>query len=119
MPLDLSDIPIIDHHAHALLRRPPATAAEWLAFFTESRDPALVADHVPNTLFFRYAVKALAGLLGCEPTPEAVLNAYLEGTLAHSKYLMPGSNMVEFHDRPKSMDSKKSFEEKTKINKDL
>jgi hypothetical protein len=75
MSLDLSDIPIIDHHAHALLRRPPATVAEWLAFFTESGDPALVADHVPNTLFFQYAVKALAGLLGCEPTPESVLNA--------------------------------------------
>jgi len=46
-----------------------------LAFFTESRDPVLVSRHVPNTLFFRYAVKALAGLLGCEPTPEAVLAA--------------------------------------------
>jgi uncharacterized protein len=75
MPLDLSDISIIDHHAHALLRKPPATVVEWLAFFSESRDPALVAGHVPDTLFFRYAVKALARLLGCEPTPEAVLNA--------------------------------------------
>jgi predicted TIM-barrel fold metal-dependent hydrolase len=75
MPLDLSDIPIIDHHAHALLRRPPATVAEWLGFFTESRDPALVADHVPNTLFFRYAVRALAALLDCEPAPESVLAA--------------------------------------------
>jgi uncharacterized protein len=75
MPLDLSYIPIIDHHAHALLRRPPATVAEWLGFFTESRDPALVTGHVPNTLFFRYAVKALAGLLGCEPTAESVLGA--------------------------------------------
>ena len=75
MPLDLSDIPIIDHHAHALVRRPPATVTEWLGFFTESRDPALVAGHVPDTLFFRYAIKALAGLLGCEPTAESVLTA--------------------------------------------
>jgi uncharacterized protein len=75
MPLDLSHIPIVDHHAHALLRRPPSTVAEWLGFFTESQDPALVAGHVPNTLFFRYAVKALAGLLGCAPVPEAVLAA--------------------------------------------
>jgi len=75
MPLDLSDIPIIDHHAHALVRRPPATVTEWLGFFTESRDPALVAGHVSDTLFFRYAVKALAGLLGCEPTAESVLAA--------------------------------------------
>ena len=55
---------------------------------------------------------------GISGQPEAVLNAYLDGTLAHSKYLMPGSNMVEFHDRPKPMDSKKPFGEKTKINKD-
>lgn len=75
MALDFSELPIVDHHAHALLRRPPAAVAEWLGFFTESRDPALVAAHVPNTLFFRYAVKALAGLLGCEATPEAVLAA--------------------------------------------
>jgi uncharacterized protein len=75
MPLDLSDIPIIDHHAHALLRRSPATVAEWMGFFTESRDPVLVAGHVPDTLLFRYAVKALAGLLGCEPTAESVLAA--------------------------------------------
>jgi predicted TIM-barrel fold metal-dependent hydrolase len=75
MALDFTDISIVDHHAHALLRRPPATVAEWLGFFTESRDPALVAAHVPYTLFFRYAVKALAELLGCEPTPEAVLVA--------------------------------------------
>ncbi len=75
MPLDLSEIPIVDHHAHALLRRPPATVSEWLGFFSESRDPALVAGHVPNTLFFRYAVKALSALASCKPTPEAVLAA--------------------------------------------
>jgi predicted TIM-barrel fold metal-dependent hydrolase len=75
MPLDLSEIPIIDHHAHALLRRPPATAEEWLRCFTESQDPALIAGHAAQTLFFRYAVKALAGLLGCEPIPEFVLAA--------------------------------------------
>ena len=73
MSLDLSAIPITDHHAHSLLRRPPATPHDWLRFFTESGEPALISNHVPNTLFFRYAVKALAGLLGCAPTPEAVL----------------------------------------------
>jgi len=73
MPLDLSTIPIVDHHAHSLLRQPPATVREWLRFFTESGEPALISQHVSNTLFFRYAVRALAGLLGCAPTPEGVL----------------------------------------------
>jgi predicted Fe-Mo cluster-binding NifX family protein len=60
-------------------------------------------------------VKIIQGISG---QPEAVLNAYLDGTLAHSKFLMPGSNMVEFHDRLEPMDFKKAFEEKTKIKKD-
>ena len=73
MPLDLSDIPIIDHHAHSLHRQPPATPQDWLRFFTESREPALILTHVPNTLFYRFAIKALASFLGCEPRPEAIL----------------------------------------------
>lgn len=73
MRLDFSAIPILDHHAHPLLRQPPDTVGAWLRFFTESGDPEFIARHVPYTLFFQYAVKALAGLLGCEAAPEAVL----------------------------------------------
>lgn len=61
MPLDLSAIPILDHHAHPLLRQPPATPDDWQRFFTESGEPALISNHVPNTLFFRYAVKGWPG----------------------------------------------------------
>ncbi len=73
MNLDLSDIPIVDHHAHPLQRTPPAAPNDWLGYFTESRDPDLVLRHVPYTLFFQYAVQALATLLGCEASPEAIL----------------------------------------------
>ena len=73
MKLDLSDIPIVDHHAHPLQRTPPVTPNDWLGYFTESRDPDLVLRHVPNTLFFQFAVQALATLLGCEASPEAIL----------------------------------------------
>jgi hypothetical protein len=73
MALDLSDIPIVDHHAHPLRREPPAAPDSWLGFFTESSDPDLVLQHVPHTLFFQYAVQALAGLLGCEASPAAIL----------------------------------------------
>ena len=73
MALDLSGIPIVDHHAHPLRRTPPAAPQDWLGFFTESSDPNLVLRHVPNTLFFQYAVQALAALLGCEATAEAIL----------------------------------------------
>jgi predicted Fe-Mo cluster-binding NifX family protein len=62
-----------------------------------------------------FGVKIIQGISG---QPEAVLQAYLDGTLAHPKYLMPGSNLVEFQDQPRAMDSKKSFQEKTKVNTD-
>lgn len=73
MTIDFSTIPIMDHHAHSLLRQLPAEPGDWLRFFTESGDPHIISHHVPHTLFFQFAVKALAGLLGCEPKPEAVL----------------------------------------------
>ena len=40
-------------------------------------------------------IKLIQGISG---QPEAVLNAYLDGTLAHPKYLMPGSNGVELYE---------------------
>lgn len=74
MPLDLSSIPILDHHCHSLLRHGgPFSAREFQRFFTESSDDVMRAEHVPNTVFFRWAVKELAAFFGCAPTAEAVL----------------------------------------------
>jgi hypothetical protein len=74
--MDLSHIPIVDHHAHPLHRPEASRAREaFLSWFTESRDPVIHRDHVPHTLFLRTAVRWLADLLDCEPTLEAVLAA--------------------------------------------
>jgi predicted TIM-barrel fold metal-dependent hydrolase len=74
--LDLSHIPIVDHHAHPLLRptaiRTPVHFQRW---FTESTEPAIHIDHAPHSLLFRTAVRWLAPLLGCEPAAEAILAA--------------------------------------------
>lgn len=74
--MDLSSIPIVDHHAHSLLR-PEATAtpAGFRQWFTESTDPEIHARHVPHSLFFRTGLAWLAELAGCEPTLEAFLAA--------------------------------------------
>lgn len=74
--MDLSALPIVDHHAHSLLR-PDAirTLVDFQRWFTESREPEVHAHHVPNTLFFRTAVRWLAELLSCEPTAEGVFTA--------------------------------------------
>lgn len=95
MQLDLTSIPIIDHHAHSLLRSPPASPQEWQGFFTESREPELVQKHGQNLLIYRYATKALASLLGCDPIPEAVLAARDSmGLLAWSNLLIRDANIV-------------------------
>ena len=74
--MDLSPIPIIDHHTHSLLRdTSPLSPTGFQRFFTESDDPRIHADHASQTLFFRWAVKELAQYFGCDPLEEAVLAA--------------------------------------------
>ena len=74
--MDLSSIPIIDHHAHPLLKpeatQTPQSFRQW---FTESTSPEVHARHVPHSLFFRTGLRWLAEVLDCEPTLEAVLVA--------------------------------------------
>jgi predicted TIM-barrel fold metal-dependent hydrolase len=74
--MNLSEIPIVDHHAHPLLS--PEAAADASGFrqwFSESTDPEIHEKHVPNTLFFRTAIRWLAERLDCEPSLTAVLEA--------------------------------------------
>ena len=73
--LELSDIPIVDHHVHSLLRQAPRTVEAYQALFTEATDPDFIAQHVPHTVFFRWALRELAHFLDCAPTVEAVLEA--------------------------------------------
>jgi hypothetical protein len=76
MPLDLSAVPIVDHHCHSLLRATGSiTAATYPRFFTESGDAEVRARHASQTIFFRWAIKALASYFGCAATAEAVVAA--------------------------------------------
>ena len=76
MPLDLASIPILDHHCHSFLRRAtPYSTLEFQNFFSEGGDDGIIAEHTPNSVFFRWAIKEVAQFLGCAPTTEAVLTA--------------------------------------------
>lgn len=76
MAITLNSLPVLDHHCHSLLRRiEPYSAVEFQRFFTESGDDVIRAEHVPHTVFFRWAIKELAAFFGCPPTTEAVLTA--------------------------------------------
>src|SRR4051812_35139848 len=74
--IDLSDIPIIDHHAHALKKvTQPLTMGEYQGYFSESPDPVIKAKYVPDTIIWHWGIRTLANYLNCEASAEAVLAA--------------------------------------------
>jgi predicted Fe-Mo cluster-binding NifX family protein len=58
-------------------------------------------------------IKLVQGISG---QPEAVLNAYLDGPLALSKYLMPGLSLVELDEGQAPLRSREASYQKTKNN---
>lgn len=72
MPLDLATIPIVDNHCHSLLRDQPPDDEAFRIHLTESYFPEIARHDVPHTLFYQWTIRELAGLLGCDPTPDAV-----------------------------------------------
>lgn len=73
--MDLSQVPIYDHHAHALFREEIWRSEPLEPFFTEAYDPQILSGFVRDNLFFRRSIRDLAGFYGCEPSAEAVLEA--------------------------------------------
>ncbi|HVU13103.1 MAG TPA: amidohydrolase family protein, partial [Phototrophicaceae bacterium] len=47
----------------------------YQGYFSESPDPIIKARYVPDTIIWQWAIRELAGYLGCEPTAEAVFAA--------------------------------------------
>lgn len=74
--MDLSAYPIVDHHAHPFLRKEVTHSADnYRTWFTESTSPIIHEKHVPNSLFYRTALRWLAELLDCAPTEAALTEA--------------------------------------------
>ena len=72
MALDLDAIPIVDNHCHSLLRRQPPDDEAFRNHLTESTFPEIARDHISTSLAYHLAIRELAVLLDCEPTPDAV-----------------------------------------------
>jgi predicted TIM-barrel fold metal-dependent hydrolase len=71
--MHFADIPLLDHHCHALRRgAAPLSAAAFRGHFSESSDPRQ-NPHIEFSLFYRRALRDLGELLECAPTEEAVL----------------------------------------------
>src|SRR5436305_2140754 len=67
----LSETPLVDHHAHGVLRAHPQSLDEFRGLFSESPDPRQW-PHVASGVTYRRAIPLLAGQLGCEPHEQAV-----------------------------------------------
>ena len=79
----LSGIPLVDHHAHGVLRAPPASLDEFRGLFSESLDPRQW-PHVATGVTYRRAVRVLAEFLGCDATEQAVYERRLADELLTS-----------------------------------
>lgn len=69
--LDLASIPIVDQHAHNLLR--PDVRFDYTAAFTEGYDQRVATRDVRETLSFKRGLREVATGLGCPPDLDAVL----------------------------------------------
>lgn len=73
--MDLSAIPILDHHCHAVGRPGRPLDGDGLRrVFVETTDPAM-APYVRGSVFYMRALRDLAALLGCAPDEDALLAA--------------------------------------------
>lgn len=73
--MDLTAIPLYDHHAHALFREAVWRHAPLEPYFSEASDPELLARFGRDNLHFRRSIRDLAGFYGCAPIVDAVLEA--------------------------------------------
>ena len=71
--LTLSDIPIIDHHAHNLLKPEIASQYPYTSSFTEADDEQLLKNHAHTTLCYRRSIRDISTLLGCEAQESSIL----------------------------------------------
>jgi uncharacterized protein len=67
----LNETPLVDHHAHGILRAPPKTLDEFRGLFSESPDPRQW-PHIATAVTYQRAVELLAQQLGCEAAEESV-----------------------------------------------
>lgn len=73
---EINEMEMLDHHCHAPLRLSgPLDPFNLRATFTESTDRTVQGQDVTGTSGYRTMIRWLAGLLGSDPTENAVLDA--------------------------------------------
>ncbi|AFY31516.1 amidohydrolase family protein [Calothrix sp. PCC 7507] len=71
--MNFNDIPLIDQHAHNVLKPEVAASYPYAAGFTEGFHPEIINHHARHTLFYRRSLREIAALLACEPQEAAIV----------------------------------------------
>src|SRR3982074_2802680 len=73
--VDLSDVPVVDNHCHAIESQEYADVSAWRQLFTESPDPGMRVRDVVETAFYRRLIRAMAAFHDVAVTEDEVLQA--------------------------------------------
>jgi len=71
--LDLTAIPVVDNHCHAVLLNQTMDTLRFRRFFTESYDPTFAERHIQNTVYYLWMLRQMASFYGCANTEDAIL----------------------------------------------
>jgi hypothetical protein len=74
-PIELTDIPVIDNHCHAIEADQAADVPRWRQFFSESPHPSMRTGDVAETAFYRRLIRAMSEHFGVADDEESVLEA--------------------------------------------
>src|SRR5712664_344124 len=98
--LDLSGIPVVDHHLHPILLEQRLEALPYRACFTEASDPVFAGRHVAHSLPYLWMLRQLGETLGCESRDEEkilkVRNALSADALTERLYRAAGFDLLIF-----------------------
>jgi len=91
--MDLTTIPLLDHHCHPLRRVGELDGPGLRRHFSESTDPTML-PHIASAMFYGRGLRDLALLLDCDPSEEAVLAArHQQPAEQHARRLFEAANI--------------------------
>ena len=74
-PVELTDIPVVDNHCHAVEAAQADGVPQWRQYFSESPDPRMRTEDVAETVFYRRLLRRMAAFHGVPAAEPDVLRA--------------------------------------------
>ncbi len=71
--MDFQNIPLIDHHAHNLLKTAITDSISFVANFSQTDGVRIIENHYCHTLSYRRSLRDISKLLNCQPTEESII----------------------------------------------